>query len=53
MYSCVKNVAKAKISVSLDVEVILWVDKQVRKGVFKSRSQGIEQIVMQKMKEAK
>lgn len=53
MYSCVKNVAKAKISVSLDVEVILWVDKQVRKGVFESRSQGIEQIVMQKMKEAK
>jgi len=49
----VKNVPKAKISVSLDVEVILWVDKQVRKNVFESRSQGIEQIVKQKMEEAK
>ena len=44
---------KAKISVSLDVEIILWVDKQVRKGVFESRSQGIEQIVKQKMREMK
>jgi len=49
----VKSVPKAKISVSLDVEVILWVDKQVRKGVFESRSQGIEQIVKKNMKEAK
>ena len=37
-------VPKAKISVSLDVELILWVDKQVEKGLFKNWSQGIEHI---------
>jgi len=41
---------KAKISVSLDVDLIMWVDEQVEKGVFKNRSQGLEQIVRQRMK---
>lgn len=44
---------KAKISVSMDVNLILWVDKQVKRGVFKSRSQGIEQCIKQKMREKK
>jgi len=41
---------KAKISVSLDVDLIMWVDEQVEKGVFKNRSQAIEQILRQRMK---
>ena len=41
---------KAKISVSLDVDLIMWVDEQVEEGVFKNRSQGIEQILRQRMK---
>ncbi len=41
---------KAKISVSLDVELIMWVDRQVEKGVFRNRSQGIEYILRQRMK---
>jgi len=42
---------KAKISVSMDVNLILWVDKQVKKRVFKSRSQGIEYCIKQQMRE--
>ena len=42
---------KAKISVSLDVDLILWVDDQVEKGVFKSRSEAIQRCMKQKMKE--
>lgn len=41
---------KAKISVSLDVELIVWVDRQVEKRVFKNRSEGIEHILRQRMK---
>lgn len=42
---------KAKISVSMDVDIILWVDKQVEKGVFESRSQGVEHCIKQRMRE--
>ena len=42
---------KAKISVSMDVDLILWVDRQVEKGVFKSRSEAIQHCVREKMKE--
>lgn len=41
---------KAKISVSLDVELIKWLDKQVKQKVFKNRSQGINQIVKERKK---
>lgn len=43
--------AKAKISVSMDVDLILWMDDQVEKGVFKSRSQGVEHCIKEMMKE--
>ena len=42
---------KAKISVSMDVDLILWVDEQVEKGVFKSRSEAIQRCVREKMRE--
>ncbi len=42
---------KAKISISMDVDLILWIDEQVEKGVFKSRSEAIQRCVRQKRKE--
>jgi len=47
----VKTVSKAKITVSIDIELILWVDQQVKKGTFKSRSQGIQRCMEHMMEE--
>ena len=33
---------KAKVSVSLDVDLIAWIDRQVEEGRFESRSEGVE-----------
>jgi len=41
---------KAKISVSMEVELIRWIDEQVGNGVFRSRSEGIERCTEQIMR---
>jgi Arc/MetJ-type ribon-helix-helix transcriptional regulator len=43
--------AKAKISVSMEVDLILWVDRLVERGVFDNRSQGIEHCVKERKSE--
>ena len=42
---------KAKISISIDVDLIVWMDKQVEKGLFKSRSDAVQHCVKGKMLE--
>jgi len=37
---------KAKITVSIDVSLIVWIDDQVKKGVFKSRSESIQHYIL-------
>ena len=44
---------KAKISVSLEVDLIVWLDEQVEKGVCKNRSQGVEHAIKQMKEEEK
>ena len=44
---------KAKISVSLEVDLIVWLDEQVEKGVHKNRSQGVEHAIKQMKEEEK
>ena len=39
---------KAKISVSMDVELIQWLDDQTNRGVFKNRSQALNEILKEK-----
>ena len=41
---------KAKISITLDVELVKWLDDQVKQGVFKNRSQGINHIMAENAK---
>ena len=46
----VKHGEKDKISVSLDTELITWVDSMIGKRVFASRSHAIE-VALQRLKE--
>ena len=41
---------KAKISISIDVDIIYWLDKQVKKGLFRSRSEAFQRCLKQMMK---
>jgi len=36
---------KAKITISVDVSLIVWIDEKVKEGVFKSRSEGIRRCI--------
>jgi len=36
---------KAKITVSVDVSLIVWIDEKVKEGIFKSRSEGIQRCI--------
>ena len=44
---------KAKISISMDIDLIKWIDDQVRKGNYSSRSEAIEQIVRKARSQAR
>jgi len=41
----VTKTAKAKISISLDVDLIKWVDEFVKAGIYTNRSEAIEQLL--------
>jgi len=43
---------KVKVTISLDIMYIAWLDKEVEKGTFTNRSEGIQHCIEQKMKEA-
>lgn len=42
---------KVKITVSLDIDYVIWLDKEVDKGKFVNRSEAIQYCIAQKMKE--
>jgi len=48
----VELLPKVKATISLDIEHIVWLDKEIEKGTFVNRSEGIQCCIDQKMRKS-
>ncbi|MEK6949747.1 MAG: ribbon-helix-helix domain-containing protein [Nanoarchaeota archaeon] len=44
---------KYRITITMDKELVAWVDKKVKKKIFANRSHGLEFLIQQKINEEK
>jgi Arc/MetJ-type ribon-helix-helix transcriptional regulator len=48
---CIRAYMRTKLSVTIDSELIKWVEKQIEKKVFRSKSHALEYALSQLIKE--